>query len=539
MSVQVEGEVRETTAPSLALDDLLRTNAGTLVTAFGGDGTLVPMPAAVALHGRRVFDGSTGLDMIVAEDHILVIGAWERAKQEPIVRFEVRLVADPDVPSVVHFFDLRAEHGVHVIVLETRDPELVVRTSEARAAERQGVAHVKRDGVGVFLEVDEAMTALLGWSAAELLGQCTTDLVHPDDVERAIESWMAMRAGSGSGRTQVRYRHANGHYVWVEVASENHLDVPELGCVLSELVDISEDMAHLEALHDRERLLARLAEALPIGICHVRSDREVVYANEPLLALFGSVDSIEDLVGAVTAVDRPLVALALDDALDGRPVDLEVGVVHDLEERRCELTFRTMASDAGGVDGVIVCAADVTDRSRLRAELEYRASHDALSGCLNRVATVAALEEALSSPHPVAVVYIDLDGFKGINDELGHAAGDEMLRVAAARLRDVTRGEDRIGRVGGDEFVVIAPQGRIPFEAATLVDRLADAINGDVLFCDQRLHLHASVGVTISVAGELDAEAVLTRADAAMYEVKRRARAAAAAAESTASCSPL
>jgi diguanylate cyclase (GGDEF)-like protein/PAS domain S-box-containing protein len=524
MSVRLEGELEEATAASAALDALLRANEGTLVAAFGGDGTLVPLPASVPLHGRRVFPGCTGLDMIVADDHILVIDAWERAGQEPIVSTEVRLVADPEECSVVHFFDLRAEHGVHVIVLETQDPDLVMRSFEARSAERSAVAHVKRDGVGVFLEVDDATTALLGWSPADLLGQGTTDLVHPDDVERAIESWMALRAGIGSGRTKVRYRHARGHHVWLEVTSDNHLDDPERGYVLSELVDISDEMAHLEALHASERQLARLAEALPIGICHVRSDREVVYTNEPLRALFGVVDSIEGLVGRVARADRPLVERALESALHGRPGDLEVGVTQDLEERRCELTFRTMTSDGDGVDGVILCAADVTDRSRLRAELEHRATHDALSGCLNRVATVAALELALAAPHSVAVAFIDLDGLKEINDEFGHAAGDELLRAAASRLHEVIRGDDRIGRIGGDEFVVIAPQGRGPFDAMAVAGRLTEAINGDVWFGNQRLRLRASVGLTISLDGEIDAEAVLSRADAAMYEAKRRTR---------------
>jgi diguanylate cyclase (GGDEF)-like protein/PAS domain S-box-containing protein len=526
MSVQLEGELKEAWSPIAALDRLLRANESALVAAFGGEGSFVPVPDTVPLHGHREFSGCTGLDLLVPEDHIVVIDGWELAKRQPIVRLEVRLLVDPHQRSAIHFFDVRAEHGVHVLVLEARDPDRVVRSFEERSAERLGLAHVKRDGVGVFLEVDEATTALLGWSAGDLIGQRTTELVHPDDVERAIETWMALRAGTGSGRAKVRYRHSNGHYVWVEVSSENHLDDPKLGCIVSELVDISAEMGHLEALHDRERLLARLAEALPIGICHVRSDREVVYSNEPLLDLFGPVASIEELVHRVAVADRELVESALDEALRGEPGDLEVGVVQDLEERRCELTFRAMTSDDdGGVDGVIVCAADVTDRSRLRAELEHRASHDALSGCLNRVATVAALDRALAASQQVAVAYIDLDGFKGINDELGHAAGDQMLRVAADRLRDVTRGEDHIGRIGGDEFVVIAPQGRGSFDAPALVERLSEAINGDVLFCDQRLRLHASIGVTISLAGELDAEAVLSRADAAMYEVKRRTRA--------------
>jgi diguanylate cyclase (GGDEF)-like protein len=203
-----------------------------------------------------------------------------------------------------------------------------------------------------------------------------------------------------------------------------------------------------------------------------------------------------------------------------------VGLVHAGDERRCELTFRPMSDPdvADDVDGVIVCAADVTDRCRLRAELEHRATHDALSGCLNRAAAVSALEHALEASPQVAVAYVDLDHFKAVNDELGHAAGDELLRVVAARLRGVTRGDDQLGRIGGDEFVVICPQGSAPFEGTALVARLTEAVNGEVAFAGQRIPLRASVGVAISAPREDDAEAVLARADAAMYEAKRLAR---------------
>lgn len=195
------------------------------------------------------------------------------------------------------------------------------------------------------------------------------------------------------------------------------------------------------------------------------------------------------------------------------------------DQRQCELTFRPMPSDGGAVDGVIVCAADVTERTRLRSELEHRASHDVLSGCLNRAAIVAALERSLRVSEEVAVVYIDLDHLKVVNDELGHAAGDELLRVAAARLRGAARVDDQIGRIGGDEFVVICRGGDGALDVASLVDRFSEAVNGDVVFAKRRAPLRASIGAATSRPGELDAEAVLTRADAAMYDAKHKARA--------------
>ena len=509
---------------SALLAALLAERPDALVAALSSEGRLIPPPASIPLGDQTVFDRRSGLDLVAAEDQGVIIEGWRRVQVEPFVRMELHLLADPERLSVLHMIDVRPEHGVHMLVLEVDDPAQVLEAVAALEARGSGVARVKRDGVGVFLEVDEGTTSLLGWSPGDLVGHGTIEFVHPDDVDRAVETWMSMRAGTGGRRTQVRFRHADGHYVWVEVSSEDHLAAPELACVVSEMVDISDQMADLQALHERERLLHRLAEALPTGICHLRADREVVYSNAPLVELLGPVDSVEALVGSVAPADRVLVEIAIGRALEGRPRDLEVGVVDGAEERRCELTFRALLSDSGGLDGVIVCATDVTERSRLRSELEHRASHDALSGCLNRAATVAALDQLLRDGTPVTVAFLDLDGFKAINDDIGHAAGDEVLRIVAERLRRAARSDDRIGRLGGDEFVVICPHGPGTPGTAEIGQRLTAAVCGEVAFARQRIQLQASIGVVASQPGERDAEAVLIRADGAMYEAKRLAR---------------
>jgi diguanylate cyclase (GGDEF)-like protein/PAS domain S-box-containing protein len=512
-------------AGAIALDHLLAERPAALMAALGGDGRLTRLPSSLLVDGQQVFDRASGIDLIVAADQPAILDAWHRAQSEPVVEVGVHLLADPERPARIFFIDLRAEHGVHVLLLDTPDPGLVVRSIELVDGKRRLIGTVRRDAIGTFLEIDAAASAILGWSAPELLGRRTMDLVHPDDVDRAVDGWMAMRTGKANDRIQVRFRHATGRYVWLEVANEDHLDDPDQGCVVSELVDISDQMAALEAMHDRERFLHRLAETLPIGICHLRPDHEVVYSNAPWVELLGPVDSVDDLVGAIDRDDRPGVRRAIDDALGGLAGTLEVGVPRLSGDRRCDLTFRSMVGDEDGLDGVIVCAADVTERSRMRSELEHRATHDALSGCLNRAATVHVLEHALRSSEHVTVAYIDLDGFKQVNDDLGHAAGDEVLRVVAARLRSAIRGVDRLGRIGGDEFVVICPQDGEPFGAEALTERLANVFRGEVRFAEQRISLQASIGAVVSEDGELDAEILFGRADAAMYDSKRLRRA--------------
>jgi diguanylate cyclase (GGDEF)-like protein/PAS domain S-box-containing protein len=504
-----------------ALLALLDGDPTALVGALGSDADWAPVPGSVSLPTHQEFTGGSGLDLVVADDQVAVIEAWSRAQREPIVRLDVHLLGDADHVVHLSIFDLRAEHGVHVLVLQGHNAEAVARSAAVRPVRRYTTATTKKDAAAVFLEVDEATTAMLGWEADELIGRSTKELVHPDDVRTAIDEWLALRAGHGQRRVRIRVRHKAGHYLWVEVTNHNHLEDPELGCVISEMVDISDEMARLEAMREREQLLARLAEALPIGICHLRPDRAVVYANLPLLALLGPVDSVDALLRNLGDADRALVEAGIDNALRGRAGNVEVSMS---QQRRCEFSFRPMTTDSGSVDGVIVCASDVTDRCRLRAELEHRASHDALTGCLNRAATVVALERALRESAHVAVAYIDLDHFKAINDELGHAAGDEVLRAAASRLRAATRGSDQLARLGGDEFVMVCSSNLAPFDPSALAHRLTAAINGDVVFAHQRIPLSASVGAAVALPGELDAEAILHRADTAMYARKHRAR---------------
>ena len=119
------------------------------------------------------------------------------------------------------------------------------------------------------------------------------------------------------------------------------------------------------------------------------------------------------------------------------------------------------------------------------------------------------------------MIFIDLDGFKRVNDTLGHAAGDELLAIAADRLKGAIRDEDIVGRLGGDEFLVICPQISGPEPAMKLAQRLAAALTGTVPLAAGASRLSASVGIAWSKGRQTTADVLVARADAAMYESKR------------------
>ena len=184
--------------------------------------------------------------------------------------------------------------------------------------------------------------------------------------------------------------------------------------------------------------------------------------------------------------------------------------------------------DDPDVRGVVVNVHNIDDRKRAERELQHRATHDALTGLPNRALfrerVRDALEHGEDTAQPCAVLFIDLDGFKAVNDSLGHHAGDHLLRVVAERLRSVTPQRHTVARLGGDEFAVLLEDGAdVAAEGAALAAAILDALGDEVSILGQQLHPRASIGVARSSAGE-DAATLLRHADLAMYEAKARGR---------------
>lgn len=177
-----------------------------------------------------------------------------------------------------------------------------------------------------------------------------------------------------------------------------------------------------------------------------------------------------------------------------------------------------------GVDGIV---RDLAERRAAEEELRRRAFYDSLTGLANRALLYERLEHALRSADPrrgsPVVLLIDLDGFKGVNDRFGHAAGDRLLVTVAGRLSASVRGEDTVARLGGDEFLVLCEDVADDAEIELIRARLGGAIAAPIELAGTTVQIGASIGA-VRADGLTDADAIVHRADVAMYERKRGAR---------------
>ncbi|MEH2626395.1 diguanylate cyclase (GGDEF)-like protein [Bradyrhizobium sp. AZCC 1719] len=243
------------------------------------------------------------------------------------------------------------------------------------------------------------------------------------------------------------------------------------------------------------------------------------------------VDALE--CGANDYVTKPVdfaVALArVNTQISRRRAEQQVEVANDQLRRTNEaLEARVEERTKRLADANQRLKEEIADREELQAQSQYLAYHDSLTGLGNRLLFKEQLEEALTdesvTPHPLAVLFVDLDGFKAVNDTGGHSVGDLLLKSLAAKLRDLLPPTDRIARLGGDEFAILQVSSVQPSSSITLAERIIEVAAHPQTIEGHDVTVGASVGIAILQPGEMNAEAALKCADLAMYSAKSGGR---------------
>ena len=286
-----------------------------------------------------------------------------------------------------------------------------------------------------------------------------------------------------------------------------------------------------DALRSYSLMLRGVLDGLPFAVAVFEAGETMTLYNDELVALLpeasrlGSMDLTKLLEGLALIVTDPE---TLDTRLREAMGDPQGAAEFEVDLRDGGALAISATTLGAGSGATAVCLRDATGELHARRELEHRAMHDPLTGLPNRELLMDRVSVALArlgrQGTGLGVLFIDLDGFKQINDVHGHAVGDDLLVSIAARLRREVRDGDTVARYGGDEFVVLC-EDLVHLDAAQpLALRLTAAIGQPVSAGERLLAVEASVGVVVEQNPTTSAEELVTRADAEMYRVKQRAR---------------
>lgn len=313
-------------------------------------------------------------------------------------------------------------------------------------------------------------------------------------------------------------------------------DVEERMTVDTGIQEISSLAADLERMRQilqrREQDIAQrearqraVLETAAEGIVTLDADGRIETVNKAAEKIFGC--SADEVVGqpfiqflAPEALERFLTANGLPAA--SSCVELSG---HRRSGEKCELMLSVSETLVGGARCFTIFVQDISERIAYEARLAHLATHDSLTGLPNRALFTDRLKQVLAhadrGEHIVAILFLDLDRFKEINDNLGHHIGDRVLQAAARRLKGCLRTEDTLARLGGDEFTLILPQLERPTSAAIVAENIVQAMERPFLAGDCELSISCSIGIATFPFDGKDADELARNADAAMYAAKR------------------
>jgi diguanylate cyclase (GGDEF)-like protein/PAS domain S-box-containing protein len=396
------------------------------------------------------------------------------------------------------------------------------------------VCVIDRDANMIY--VNDTATRLIGRKHTGHVGKSMFEFIHPDDAGRVAETFVGERDTPGPvAPLEVRLLHRDGTFHTFEISANNLLDDPAINGIVVNSRDVTSRRLVEASLHDAQARFEQVFETAALGITLVTLDGRFQRVNGAYCRMLG-YSAPELLTRTIYDNSYPadirrtgdlFEALVAGD-IDNYEIDQRL-VRADRSLLWAHISASIVRDDAGRPQYTIHLVSDTSDVHELTEELERRASHDFLTGVAARSVLPDHLERALaqirrSPEQSLAVLAIDLDGFKQVNDRLGHHAGDEVLIEVAHRLEALVRASDLVVRVGGDEFVIVLTPITDAKVATDIAARVVESLALPVQAKAGAATVGASVGVAITRTGEETSDVLLTEADRAAYHAKQRGR---------------
>ncbi len=390
------------------------------------------------------------------------------------------------------------------------------------------------DPTATVLSVNHFGATYLGYTPEELVGQSVLRIFSDTDQAVALEQVSECAAEPGRvSRRELRERRKDGSELWVRATARAVRDSDAMLAIMVIGEDVTEYKRVEEAARLRNRAIESTHSAIVIAKSSRAEDNLIVYVNPAFERITGYSaaevlgHSARCLIGSDW--DQPEIKRLRQAMRDG--VEIRVVLRNYRKDGTLfwnELWFAPVLDEARQPTHFIGVINDVTDRVRYQEQLEHQANYDLLTGLANRNLLRDRLNQSLvqaqRSHWLVAVVFIDLDHFKVVNDNMGHNAGDALIGAVAQRLLGCVREVDTVARLGGDEFVVILPDSKKEEHVTATMQRVQEALEPPFVIDGRELYITCSMGASICPRDGTDSETLLKNADVAMYRAKEMGR---------------
>jgi diguanylate cyclase (GGDEF)-like protein/PAS domain S-box-containing protein len=466
----------------------------------------------------------------------------------------IPLISKDEVVGALHFHstkpnayrekDLRlAEEVGNQIAGAIANAQLFIKRKRAEEALRQSEekyrtilesieeGYYEVDLAGNFTFFNDSMCRLSGYSKEELMGMNNRQYTDRENAKRLFQAFNQVYRTGESGRGfdyEIIRRDGTKKYIETSVSSRKDSSGNPIG-FRGIVRDITERNRFEEILRQERETFFSILQKEPYGALLIDTNETFLYINPEFTAITGY--TIKDVptgrewfrkAHPDPEYRHKIIAMWKEDITSRKGVDRVWSVVCKDGEIK-EIEFKLNFLDDGRI---ILMLSDVTERKRTEEELAYRATHDLLTGLPNRMLLKdrfsVAMAEAQRVHKKLAVIFLDLDRFKEVNDRLGHNAGDRLLYAVGNRLMELLRKTDTVARIGGDEFLLLLPNIERAEDVINISQTVLDVLREPFIVDGHEVSISASIGIAIYPDDGTDVDTLVSRADKAMYEVKQR-----------------